>query len=383
LARFPPTAKPFATFAQSNNGEFSFTSQRKAKDSGKAHLMNFTSPRRRSSQAFTLVELLVVIAIIGILVSLLLPAIQAAREAARKSQCSNNMKQLMLGVILFEQAKKEYPAGAYWYDSTPNCVKGGNPPCKDGWGTFITRILPQIEEQGLYDKIDFNMSYPAKVDFALLPDGTPVGSVAIATIKCPSSEHPEPVTTSEFPTDPKFTTFKLSNYCASRGNTMQINNPACDCKEWNNYNKAIGDLAVPYPDFTISKKFGGPFSRGSWGIKAKMVTDGLSKTIFLGEVRPECSHNAARGWHYSNSGQGVASTIIPINLDTCRMEAPPDQGCRRWCNFNTELGFKSPHPGGAHFAMGEGSVQFINELIDIFSYNRLGGKADGEVVTSN
>jgi prepilin-type processing-associated H-X9-DG protein len=126
-------------------------------------------------------------------------------------------------------------------------------------------------------------------------------------------------------------------------------------------------------------KFGGPFSRGSWGIKAKMVSDGLSKTIFLGEVRPECSHNIARGWNYSNSGQGVASTIIPINFDTCSQEHP--DACLKWCNFSTELGFKSPHPGGAHFGMGDGSVQFLSQTIDMVGYNRLGGKADGEIGT--
>jgi prepilin-type processing-associated H-X9-DG protein len=136
---------------------------------------------------------------------------------------------------------------------------------------------------------------------------------------------------------------------------------------------------MSYNDYVPSMwpKFGGPFSRGSIPIKAKAVSDGMSNTIFLGEVRPECSHNIARGWHYSNSGQGVVSTIIPINLDTCSEDHP--DGCRRWCNYSTEMGFKSPHPGGAHFGMGDGSVQFLSETIDIYTYNWLGGKADGEI----
>jgi prepilin-type processing-associated H-X9-DG protein len=242
--------------------------------------------------------------------------------------------------------------------------------------------LPYIEEQALYDAIDFTK----QVDFQLLPDGTPIGSVDIATIRCPSSTHPTPnATTAEFPSDPVFETFKMSNYAASRGNTKQITNPGCNCPTWNNYNNletATGEkVALTYPDFAPSlwMKFGGPFSRGSWGIKAKMVSDGLSKTIFLGEVRPECSHNIARGWNYSNSGQGVASTIIPINFDTCSQEHP--DACLKWCNFSTELGFKSPHPGGAHFGMGDGSVQFLSQTIDMVGYNRLGGKADGEIGT--
>ncbi len=334
----------------------------------------FSRPR----SGFTLVELLVVIAIIGILVALLLPAIQAAREAARRSQCSNNIRQLMLGLALYEQAKKAYPAGAYWYDSDTDCVndpKAAN-PCEKLRGTYITRILPYIEENALYDAIDFKK----EVDFQLLPNGTPIGSAYISTIRCPSSQHPDQnPTTGEFPNDPLFQTFKMANYAASRGNTKQITNPSCNCPTWNSFNGAIGNLAVAYPDFTLSLNFGGPFSRGSIGIKARAVTDGLSKTIFLGEVRPECSHNIARGWNYSNSGQGVASTIIPINFDTCQMDNPDK--CRTWCNFSTELGFKSPHPGGAHFAMGDGSVQFLSETIDIVNYNRLGGKADGGIST--
>lgn len=331
-------------------------------------------------RGFTLVELLVVIAIIGILVALLLPAIQAAREAARRSQCSNNIKQLTLGLLLHEQAKKEFPAGAYWYDSNPDCGKSPTNPCKDQRGTFITHILPFIEEQSLYDAIDFSK----QVDFQLLPNGEPIGSIAIPTIRCPSSTHPsQNATTSDFPSDPKFLTFKMSNYAASRGNTKQITNPSCSCPTWNTYNsdpKLVG-LVMIYPDFDPSlwRKFGGPFSRGSYGVKSKAVTDGLSNTIFLGEVRPECSHNIARGWNCSNSGQGVASMVIPINFDSCSEEN--SDNCRRWCNFSTELGFKSPHPGGAHFSMGDGSVQFISETVDIVNYNRLGGKADGETAS--
>jgi prepilin-type N-terminal cleavage/methylation domain-containing protein/prepilin-type processing-associated H-X9-DG protein len=329
----------------------------------------------RSSSGFTLVELLVVIAIIGILVALLLPAVQAARESARAAQCKNNIKQLGLALALHEEASNEYPAGAYWYDSDPSCGSSSN-PCEDLRGTWITRILPYIDFSALYDAIDFNQP----VDFQLLGDGTPIGSQEIPTIRCPSSEHPSPnATSSEFPDDDVYLTFKMSNYGASRGNTKQITNPSCHCATWNSFNGAIGDLAVAYPDFNPSlwRKFGGPFSRGSVGTKAKQATDGLSKTIFLGEVRPECSHNIARGWNYSNAGQGVVSTIMPINFDTCRMDGT--DACQRWCNWSTELGFKSPHPGGAHFAMGDGSVQFINETIDLVTYNRLGGKSDGEV----
>lgn len=331
---------------------------------------------RTPNFAFTLVELLVVIAIIGTLVGLLLPAVQAAREAARKSQCTNNLKQLALGLLLYEDAKKEFPAGAYWYDSDYTCTgDSGDNPCKDKRGTWITRILPHIEQRAIYEAIDFSK----EVDFQLLSDGTPVGSTEIPTIRCPSSVHPDlNATTSEFPTGDVYQNMKMSNYGASRGNTKQITNPSCHCSAWNLYNQAIDSLAVNYPDNNVGlwKIFGGPFSRGSVGIPSRQVTDGLSNTIFLGEALPECSHNMARGWNYSNSGQGVISTIIPINFDTCSTDNPDK--CRQWCNFSTELGFKSRHPSGAHFAMGDASVQFISDSIDMITYNRLGGKEDGE-----
>jgi prepilin-type N-terminal cleavage/methylation domain-containing protein/prepilin-type processing-associated H-X9-DG protein len=336
----------------------------------------------KSTRGFTLVELLVVIAIIGILVALLLPAIQAAREAARRTQCTNNLKQLMLGVSLYEQGHKVFPAGAYWYDINPSCDSSdgcvGPNCCKDKRGTYITHILPYIEEQPLYDAIDFNK----EVDFQLLSDGTPIGSVQIPSIRCPSSQHPdENSTTTEFPPDDVFKTLKMTNYGASRGNTGEINNTACHCSSWNNYNKLADQagLLVPYPDFnpTMWKVFSGPFSRGSWGVKAQQVTDGMSNTIFLGEVRPDCSENFARGWNTSNAGNGIVSTVIPINEDTCQTDA--SDNCRRWCNWSLELGFKSSHSGGANFAMGDGSVQFISESIELLTYYRLGGKGDGEV----
>lgn len=326
---------------------------------------------------FTLVELLVVIAIIGILVALLLPAVQAAREAARRSTCTNNLKQLGLAVQMFSDANKTYPAGSYWYDADTSCIPGTT--CKDRRGTLQVHILPYMEQQALYDRFDFSKP----TDDQLMPDGSPIGSVEIATFKCPSSEHPTLAVGALPESNSLFESLKMTNYGASRGNTKQITNPACSCSTWNSFNGAIGNEAVAYPDFNplLWPEYGGPFSRGWNGAEtsAKQITDGLSNTIFLGEVRPECSHNFARGWSNSNAGQGVVSTIIPINYDSCSQDHP--DRCRQWCNFSTELGFKSAHPGGAYFSMGDASVPFINETIDIFTYNRLGGKADGQIIS--
>jgi hypothetical protein len=108
------------------------------------------------------------------------------------------------------------------------------------------------------------------------------------------------------------------------------------------------------------------------------VEDGLSNTIFVGEVRPKCSGHVRQGW--SNSNKWGAFTQIPINFDTCRTLAEAQalglDGCRADCNWNAEVGFKSRHPGGAQFAIGDGSVRFIAETIDMKLYNYLGDRAD-------
>jgi prepilin-type processing-associated H-X9-DG protein len=110
------------------------------------------------------------------------------------------------------------------------------------------------------------------------------------------------------------------------------------------------------------------------------VTDGLSNTIFVGEQRPKCSaHTRGGGW--SGSSKWGAFTQIPINFDTCRTSTEASaQGkdfCYADCNWNAAEGFHSLHPGGAQFVMGDGSVRFLPQTIDMVTYNRIGAKADG------
>ena len=109
------------------------------------------------------------------------------------------------------------------------------------------------------------------------------------------------------------------------------------------------------------------------------ITDGLSNTILFGEVRPRCSEHARNGWAMTNDGNGFCTTLIPINYDTCNENAPDP--CHRPCNWTTEVGFKSAHPGGAQFLMGDGSVQWLPQSIDHQTYQYLGGKSDGHGVS--
>ena len=351
--------------------------------------------QNQHQHAFTLVELLVVIAIIGILVALLLPAIQAAREAARKSQCTNNMKQLGLAIQLYADSTKGIlPPGAYWWeglrktggsDGCMDCgaTKRGPECCSIRRGTLHMRLLPYIEEQALYDAYDFTLP----TDEQKL-DGTPIGSRSVNVFVCPSDElpgeayHVGPAYHGILSVD-ELKTFKLSNYAGSRGPTRQVagGGPCALTGLWNRLENPaypVSSLVYGYPDsggVPGYPSFGGPFTRFSYQVKTRQVTDGLSKTIMMGEVRVGCSFHASEGWAYSHSGNGLISTLIPINYDSCSQD--PSTDCKYWGTWVADLGFKSSHPGGANFAMGDGSVQFLSESVDMLNYNRLGGKADG------
>ena len=309
---------------------------------------------RGHSSAFTLVELLVVITIIGILISLLLPAVQAAREAARRSQCANNLKQIGLATLNYESVWGALPAGAYHIDYTPAFVA----PYR---GSILIRLLPYLEQQALYDRfhldVDFvdnqHMDYPGTA----LPL---IGATVVSAYVCPSDNSP-PISSS--------TGRAKHNYAASNGSTALIDNPSCSCPNWNSWNPyALASFAPPGLGVAV-------FTRNSLNCTVAEIRDGLSNTIFFGEVRPACSTTQEEGWAASNNGQGLTSTIIPINTNSC--EASSSDGCQRPCNWNAELGFKSSHPGGALFVFGDGAVHFLSESIDRWNYQYLGAKADG------
>jgi prepilin-type N-terminal cleavage/methylation domain-containing protein len=302
--------------------------------------------RVRPSAGFTLVELLVVIAIIGILVSLLLPAVQAARESGRRSQCLNNLRQLVLGIHNYHDVVKRLPCGAFF---------------ATGWtGSIWVHTLPYQEQTALYEQINFKTT----VDDQVLPSGKNLRDFTLNVLMCPTDN-----------TEPMYNNVAKQNYNASTGPSQHIDNPNCSCTSgrdtWNAY------ALAPYDNVP---NFAGPFQRHSHATTLAHVKDGLSNTIFLGEVRPQCGAHHRNGWHRSNNGNGLTATIVPINFSTCQPDSFPDK-CKTPCNWNNELGFRSLHPGGALFAMGDGSVHFITQNIDHWTYQYLGAKADGKAVS--
>jgi len=307
--------------------------------------------RREPRSAFTLIELLLVIAIIGTLVALLMPAVQAAREAARRTSCANNLKQIGVAIASYESATRVYPPGAVWDRWRP--VKQ-----RRRHGSILVHLLPYLEQQALYDSFDFTK---LSIDKAVFPGtGTKIGSQVISSYVCPSDEYRG-----------VFQDVAVHNYAASNGPTEVYDNASCSCVHpWKSFELA------PIDD---EKKFAGPFTRLGVNTKPSKIIDGVSKTIFVGEVRVACSVHAQAGWAWTNNGSGYCTTLIPINFDTCDPYAADP--CHRPCNWNTDVGFKSAHPGGAQFLFGDGAVQFIDETIDHQSYQYLGAKADEQTVS--
>jgi hypothetical protein len=169
-------------------------------------------------------------------------------------------------------------------------------------------------------------------------------------------------------------TVALHNYSASRGANELYNNPSCSCtSNWNSY-------AIDGP-FEVAGLFSGPFTRRGVCLPVSEIRDGLSNTIFFGEVLPMSSWHADNGWATSNNGNGYVSTLIPINYDTSIRDSSTTDNCRRFCNMSTAEGFKSSHPGGCSFVYGDGSVHFLPETINYQTYRYLGAKNDGQPIT--
>ena len=310
---------------------------------------------RKSLRAFTLVELLVVIAIIGILVGLLLPAVQAAREAARRTQCSNNLKQIGLAMHNHHDAHERLPYGAsaiFDHESLGS------------WGVFI---LPYLEEQAAFDQFDFseamthvnNAEAIKTVVPAYLCPTDPGSSNPISTWHCARVPVPEVA--------------KIS-YFGSMGPTHMGN--CADCPDptpsASNYCCRLSWFFGSFEKANLGVspgQFPGMICRWPRAVEFREVTDGLSKTFLVGETLPEhCCFNGA----YVNNFQ-VTSTNIVLNLLVSDNRDGDD--------YDIACGFKSMHPGGAQFVMGDGSVHFISESIDYKLYNELGSRAGGESVS--
>lgn len=307
-------------------------------------------PRGRG---FTLVELLVVIAIIGVLVALLLPAVQAAREAGRRTQCFNNLKQMGLGLHNYHDLNKTLPRGGSGVASLT--IPAARARACLSWGAAI---LPGMEQMALYESINQQEPY-------LHADNTAAGQTVLAVFLCPTAPNAE-LLRPNGDTPNSVTKYAISDYGANWGERSLRCYPSLNCQ--NNYADQ-GD--------TTGQGRGVLLMGHERLIGMKDVTDGTSHTIAVGES-PEGLHGIWIGHKnvFDQSAPISAHAGTPYTWQSCAASFGSRPG--EFCDFGQEFG--SYHTGGAQFLLVDGSAQFVSAQIEHQTLAALLSRSGGEVV---
>lgn len=339
--------------------------------------------RKRLKRGFTLIELLVVIAIIAILIALLLPAVQQAREAARRTECKNKMKQLALGVHNYHDVYGSFPMSV----NADGAITGGsaaataiaaqNPLYCLSWHRGWLGVLPYIDQAPAYDQLDLNSatgSYDrggygticgGGADAAFNSGNSAIVSLALTLFQCPS--------------DPGNTHYT--------GNGVHYRISAAA--------RAAGHFgAITNYDFCVERHSSG---QNQWKVEGKTtrrmfgahsnsrirdVTDGTSNTVMLSEGTRDVKNGVANTWGYSKwvgngidfaAGEGINFWIC------CPWWGTPDTNTRAGATRNWGAP-GSVHVGGLHVALGDGSCRFISENIDNGTRRNLAFIADGNPI---
>lgn len=304
------------------------------------------SPFRNSRRGFTLIELLVVIAIIAVLIALLLPAVQQAREAARRTQCKNNLMNIGLALHNYMMSHEVFPPGSQNLTGPVNNIPPGsledhevveppiNAPAIDlsvhYHMSWMTQILPYIEQQNAYNKIDFNRS-------AYAFEQNPVArDYFISLWACPSDA--------------------MYNRGGRQGTSYQGNHH---------------DLSGP-----IDVDQNGVMFLNS-AVSYESISDGSSSTILVGESIQGPA--TSLGW-MSGSRATLRNAGELLNADK-KTRNTPQETDNRLADPLYVPGFSSWHMGGVHFVLGDGSVRFISENISLTMLQRLANRHDGELVS--
>ncbi len=329
---------------------------------------------RRARRGFTLIELLVVIAIIAILIALLLPAVQQAREAARRSQCLNNLKQIGIAIHNHHDARGRFPYGyqsKVWADDPTGTVPAGH----FRWST-LAELTPYLEQSVIYDKIDLTVPMIGGPDaqptgeppYAVFNQNAPYVRLAVPTFLCPSD-----------PGERVSDDWGPVNYVSCAGTGLNG-----------------GDSADADGTFYLNSE-----------TRFRDVTDGTSNTIFFSEstkgtggTAPATAAEADPATDYRSLGTG--DSLSAANCGTAPFKT--DRG-RRWADgafpsglFNAFLtpnsdefdclrhsnpawkAARSRHTGGVNVLLGDGAARFVGENVNIDTWRNLAARADGETI---
>ncbi|MEW4570699.1 DUF1559 domain-containing protein [Tautonia sp. JC769] len=296
-------------------------------------------------RGFTLIELLVVIAIIGVLIALLLPAVQSAREAARRAQCSNNLKQIGLALHNYHDAWGRFPMGSVQVQTPSGAYRR----------PFLASLLPFLEQRNLFESYNYDLS------FQVSANETTRASI-VSVFSCPTDEQQRFVNNGGNVTDVK------GNYGVNWGQ--------------NTY----GDQILPSP---FGLNYGATFAE---------IRDGTTNTLLMAELiqaphplgQPvDVIDRRGRIWSDQPSSHQISSRIGPNSraADYGACWDRPD--LRSPCIRNTGqgpqhyIGSRSFHPGGVHTLLGDGSVRFVKDSIDLIVWRALSSRAGGEVISGD
>ncbi|TWU56059.1 DUF1559 domain-containing protein [Rubripirellula reticaptiva] len=363
-----------------------------------------------SRLAFTLIELLVVVGIIGVLVALLLPAVQAAREAARRMQCQNRLKQITLAIHNYHDVHRVMPTSMTGADQFP----GG---AGSGFHSWMARILPQVEEQALHDQIHFDQTLADRTDYSNDADyldytlssshvDAEAASAIVTTFLCPSDPASVPQFTLGTQTGPGSYAGNIGWPRSSTGpgvttplqkqnGVIGLLNPAspdqwqqprirfADITDGLSNTMVVGERVIAQV-FETRDAFGGSSISSNTPISMQSFCGGgstgrsLSKWVrycegvSLADVSYSVSHGHAwiAGWTFAANH---FMPVIPVNQRNCHVYGGEDDGM----NLVTP---SSHHSGGVHVSMADGSVRFMTETIDRELYWALGSRNGGEVI---
>jgi prepilin-type N-terminal cleavage/methylation domain-containing protein/prepilin-type processing-associated H-X9-DG protein len=324
--------------------------------------MSITVHRSRS-RGFTLIELLVVIAIIAVLIALLLPAVQSAREAARRGQCINNMKQLALAVMNYESSNGCFPpAELDCYCETPGAAPHNGP-------SWLVAICPQLEQNAIYNSYNFSITWRS------YPNIT-VTNAQISSLICPSETVPD-----RTPLGTSYTSAPIPVPAAAAATYLQGHTTYAGCD------------GIYYSDFRSSTSLSDP-CYGTWATTEKgvivgdnritiaSITDGLSNTFMVGETAigtlptaaaipgDFANQSGSNWWQIGFWYSGEFDCEYPINAYKTLNVSNWQVGIAVAGDYTWAEGARSLHPGGANFAFCDGSVKFIKQTIASWSpYN--------------